>query len=115
MDEPHNHAEAAKTSKLGIRFRAKGEHVKRVCGLLSESQGQKMALTVLYVPNSLDSGLCLRKSGLAIHVFKLHFLFIRTAAAKFFRLLLKLDVRRRFAYSFFNLNTVVYLVICDSG
>ena len=32
------------------------ERTKRVEGLVPESQGQNLALTVLYVPYSLDSG-----------------------------------------------------------
>ena len=35
------------------RFRAKREHLGRVQGLLPESQGHNLALTVLYVPYSL--------------------------------------------------------------
>ena len=38
------------------RFRAKREQLKRVQGLLPERSGQNLALTVLYVPYSLDSG-----------------------------------------------------------
>jgi len=38
------------------RFQAKRGQLKRFQGLLPESQGQNRALTVLYVPNSLDSG-----------------------------------------------------------
>jgi hypothetical protein len=37
------------------RFRAKREQLKRFEGLLPESQGQNMVLTVLYVPGLLDS------------------------------------------------------------
>jgi len=32
------------------------EQLNRVSRLLPESQGQNLAVTVLYVPNSLDSG-----------------------------------------------------------
>jgi len=38
------------------RFRAKMEHLKEFQVLLPESQGQNMALTVVYVPYSLGSG-----------------------------------------------------------
>ena len=38
------------------RFRAKREHLQGVEGLLPESQGQNLAVTVLDVPRSLDSG-----------------------------------------------------------
>ena len=38
------------------RARAKREQLERFSGLLSESQGQNLALNVLYVPDSLDSG-----------------------------------------------------------
>ena len=37
-------------------FRARREELKRFKGLLPESQGQNLALTVLYVPYLLDSG-----------------------------------------------------------
>jgi len=37
-------------------FQAKREQLKKLYGLLPESQGQNLALTVLYVPHSLDSG-----------------------------------------------------------
>ena len=37
-------------------YRAKREHATRFGGHLSESQGQNLALTVLYVPYSIDSG-----------------------------------------------------------
>jgi len=37
------------------RFRAHREQLKKCQGLLSESQGQHQALTVLCVPHSLDS------------------------------------------------------------
>ena len=40
-----------------VRFRAKREQLERVHGLLPESQGQNLALTVLYVLWSRDSGL----------------------------------------------------------
>ena len=39
-----------------FRFRAKREKLKRKNGLLPESQSQKLALIVLNVPCSLDSG-----------------------------------------------------------
>ena len=39
-----------------VRFSAKREHLERVYRLVSESQGQNPALTVLYVPCLLDSG-----------------------------------------------------------
>jgi len=38
-----------------VRFREKGEHIKRDQGLVPESQDQILALTVLYLPYSLDS------------------------------------------------------------
>ena len=37
----------------GARFRARRGHLTTLCGLLPESQGQDLALTVLFVPNSL--------------------------------------------------------------
>ena len=37
------------------RLRAKREHPRRISGLWHESQGHNLALTVLYVPGSLDS------------------------------------------------------------
>jgi len=40
----------------GGRFRAKTEQFQRVSGLLPERPGQNLALTVVFVPNSLDSG-----------------------------------------------------------
>ena len=40
------------------RCRAKREHLERFCGLLPGSHGQNLALTFLYVPCSLDRGLC---------------------------------------------------------
>ena len=40
------HSDASSTSC----FRAKGEHPKRFQGLLSQSQGRDMVVTVLYVP-----------------------------------------------------------------
>ena len=42
----------------GNPFRANREVVKRVPEPLAESQGQNLALTVLYVPYSLDNGEC---------------------------------------------------------
>ena len=47
-------------STLGLRVikkKKKREQVETFEGLLPESQGQNQALTVLYVPHSLDSGL----------------------------------------------------------
>jgi len=41
----------------GDLFCAKREQLKRLQGLLPESQGQNLALTVLYVPSSLHNGL----------------------------------------------------------
>ena len=41
---------------FGARFRAKWGNLKRLHGLLPESQDQSLSLTVLYVPYSLDSG-----------------------------------------------------------
>jgi len=41
-------------------FRAKKEKLERVQGLLLQKQRQNLALAVLCVPNSLDSGLRLR-------------------------------------------------------
>ena len=37
-----------------VRFRAKREHLKRLCGLQPESQEQNLAVTVLNVPPSFD-------------------------------------------------------------
>ena len=37
-------------------FRAKRQHLKMFQCLFPQSQGQNLALTVLYVPHSLDSG-----------------------------------------------------------
>ena len=39
-----------------LRCQAKGEQPKTIQGLSPESQGQNLALTVLHVPYSLDSG-----------------------------------------------------------
>jgi len=39
-----------------VRFRAKSEQLQRFKGLLPEGHGQNLALTVLYVPYSLESG-----------------------------------------------------------
>ena len=39
-----------------LSFRAKREQLKSFSGLAPESQGQNLALTVLYLPYSLDSG-----------------------------------------------------------
>ena len=36
---------------------AKEEHLQGLEGLLAESQSQNLALTVLHVPSSLDSGM----------------------------------------------------------
>ena len=44
------------------RFRVKMEELKSSYGLLPESQGQHQALTVVYVPYSLDCGRPLRRS-----------------------------------------------------
>ena len=70
---------------VNARFRAKREQLERFYeGLVPESQGQNLALTVLYVPCSLDSGLadehpclsqeqllhCIEKWFLGGHVFK---------------------------------------------
>jgi hypothetical protein len=38
------------------RFQAKKEQLERFQGLFTASQAQKLALTVLHVPCSLDSG-----------------------------------------------------------
>ena len=38
-------------------FRAESQHLQRFHGLLPESPGQNLALTVVYAPYSLDSGL----------------------------------------------------------
>ena len=40
----------------GCRFRAKRQHLERFYDFLPENQGQILALTVLYVPCSLDGG-----------------------------------------------------------
>jgi len=45
----------ARCTGRGARFRAKMEQLKRVKGLLPESQGQNQALTVLYALHSLTS------------------------------------------------------------
>ena len=44
------------TSSDPYRFRAKREQLRHISGLLPDSQGQNLALTVLYVTNWLDSG-----------------------------------------------------------
>ena len=43
-------------SEWGYRFRAGRKHLTRFEGLLPGSQGQNVALTILYVPCLLDSG-----------------------------------------------------------
>ena len=50
--EPPNHQGSL---FVVYRFRAKTKQLETVEGLLPESQGQNLALTVLYVPYSLDS------------------------------------------------------------
>ena len=46
-----------RTGSLNLhRFQEKREHFQRVDGLLPESHGHILALTVLFVPYSLDSG-----------------------------------------------------------
>ena len=44
------------TQSAHTRFRAKREQLERFYGLQPESQGQNLAVPVLYVPRSLDSG-----------------------------------------------------------
>ena len=44
------------TEQEGCRFGAKRGQLKRVKAILLELQGRNLALTVLYVPRSLDSG-----------------------------------------------------------
>ena len=46
------------------QFGAKRKHLKTFQGFLPESQGQNLALTVLFVPNSLESGLSQSEFGL---------------------------------------------------
>ena len=43
-------------SPTAHRFRAKREQLEILEGISPESRGQDLALTVLYVPSSLDSG-----------------------------------------------------------
>ena len=57
---PSPHRRPQLTRKPGARFRAKREHLK---GLLPESKGQNMALTVLYAPDSLGSRTVLGGAG----------------------------------------------------
>jgi hypothetical protein len=47
---------AGSRANTASSFRAKRGEIERCCGLLPESQRQNLALTVLYVPCSLDSG-----------------------------------------------------------
>ena len=49
------------------RFRAKREHLKIVQGLLAESQSQKLALTVVHVPCSLDRGRATSEFAIQVH------------------------------------------------
>ena len=49
------------------RFRAKREHLQTVQGLLSESQSQNLALTVLHVPHSLDGGRANNEFAVQVH------------------------------------------------
>ena len=44
------------TMQVTDRFRAKREYLKTQQVLLPESRGQNMAVTVLHVPHSLNSG-----------------------------------------------------------
>ena len=44
-------------SGLGLRFRAKREHLAGFYGLLPESQGRNLALTVFFVPTLMRKGL----------------------------------------------------------
>jgi len=48
----------ARERELRYRCRAKREQPEQFEGVLLESQGQNLALTVLYVPSSLNSGWC---------------------------------------------------------
>ena len=41
---------------MAVRFRARRGQLETLEGLLPDSQGQNLALTVLYMPYSLDSG-----------------------------------------------------------
>ena len=46
-----------RTLGFGVgRFQAQRKRLETLSGLLSGSQGQNLALSVLYVPHSLDSG-----------------------------------------------------------
>jgi len=45
------------------RVRAKREHLARFYGVLPESRGQHLALTVLYVPDSLTEEALLGEKG----------------------------------------------------
>jgi len=68
------------------RVRAKREHLGRLKGLSPESQGQNMALTVLFVPNSLDSGVLGRRvSSKRFHRVILQNNFLRAFMFKDFR------------------------------
>ena len=55
----------ARTASNGPCFRAKREPLKRFHGLLPESHGQNLAVTVLHVPCSFGLGLIVknRKGG----------------------------------------------------
>ena len=46
---------AQRIATLQVRFQAKRAHHARFQGIRPESQGQNLALTVLYMPYSLDS------------------------------------------------------------
>ena len=52
VNDPHVNNVSASNNHI-VRFRTKREQLKSFQGLVSESQGQNMALTVLYVPCSV--------------------------------------------------------------
>ena len=57
MDLPSNyHKYSPRLGRPPRSFRAKRQHLKRLEELLPGSQGQHLAVTVLYVAGSLDSG-----------------------------------------------------------
>jgi len=47
--EEEGHADAGGAVRLGDRFRAKREHLKKILRFSPESQGRNLVLTVLYV------------------------------------------------------------------
>ena len=64
------------------RFPAKREQTKRLSGLLPESRGQNLALTVFCVPCSLDSGMVRVRSNAPATVLSMWLDFI---GARFYR------------------------------